>query len=178
MKKVGTGEATAVSDPGTDISITIGIPDEMINKDAAVSREYVIIRLHVDASGSEVDTLHGNFDESKQEFTFVTDRFSTYALTYIDTVKTTEALTTASSGDDDVTDDDTTGASSTGTLVASENKGNTSPSAANAANAANSASADVGASSPKTADTANIPAMAALMAVALLGVKAGYVRRK
>jgi hypothetical protein len=35
--------------------------------------------------------------------------------------------------------------------------------------------------SPKTADTANIPAMAALMAVAgmiLLGVKAGYVRRR
>jgi hypothetical protein len=66
MKKVGTGEATAVSDPGTDISITIGIPDEMINKNAAVSREYVIIRLHVDAAGSEVDTLHGDFDEAKQ----------------------------------------------------------------------------------------------------------------
>jgi hypothetical protein len=188
MKKVGTGEATAVSDPGTDISITIGIPDEMINKNAAVSREYVIIRLHVDAAGSEVDTLHGDFDEAKQEFTFVTDRFSTYALTYIDTAKTTEAEkptgenpTTAPSGGDDDTDltDDAAETSSTGTLVASENKGNTSTSAANTANAA---SADVGASSPKTADTANIPAMAALMALAgimaLIGVKNRHTMRR
>jgi hypothetical protein len=145
----------------------------MINKNAAVSREYVIIRLHVDAAGSEVDTLHGDFDEAKQEFTFVTNKFSTYALTYIDTAKTTEAPTTAPSenpttapsGDDDDTDltDDAAETSSTGTLVASENKGNTSTSGANATN---TASADIGASSPKTADTANIPAMAALMAVA------------
>jgi hypothetical protein len=159
----------------------------MINKNAAVSREYVIIRLHVDAAGSEVDTLHGDFDEAKQEFTFVTDRFSTYALTYIDTAKTTEATapsenpTTAPSGDDDDTDltDDAAETSSTGTLVASENKGNTST---GAAYAANTASADVGASSPKTADTANVPAMATLMALAgcmaLIGVKAGHTRRR
>jgi hypothetical protein len=74
--------------------------------------------------------------------------------------------------------DDAAETSSTGTLVASENKGNTST---GAANATNTASADVGASSPKTADTANIPAMAALMIFAgmiLLGVKNRHMRRE
>jgi hypothetical protein len=197
MKKVGSRPATAVSNPGTDISITIDIPDDMLNSNTSVKRTYVVIRLHIEGTTREVTPLYGNFDDKTNQFTFATDRFSTYALTYIDTESATVATepsaspnpekptsenpTTATSGYDDDTDltDDAAETSSTGTLVASENKGNTST---GAAYAANTASADVGASSPKTADTANVPAMATLMALAgcmaLIGVKAGHTRRR
>jgi hypothetical protein len=185
FKQIGDEAAEQITEPGMKIKITLDMPDELLNKNSNEVRKYWIIKFH----DGKTEVIQGTFDEATKKFTFETDQFSTYAIAYTDTVKTTEAPenpttapsenpTTAPSGDDDDTDDDTAVASSTGTLVASENRGNTSTGAANATNTANSTSADVGASSPKTADTANIPAMAALMAVALLGVKAGYVRRK
>jgi hypothetical protein len=185
FKQIGDEAAEQITEPGMKIKITLDMPDELLNKNSNEVRKYWIIKFH----DGKTEVIQGTFDEATKKFTFETDQFSTYAIAYTDTVKTTEAPenpttapsenpTTAPSGDDDDTDDDTAVASSTGTLVASENRGNTSTGAANATNTANSTSADVGASSPKTADTANIPAMAALMALALLGVKAGYMRRR
>jgi hypothetical protein len=176
FKQIGDETAVKITEPGMKIKITLDMPDELLNTNSNEVRKYWIIKLH----DGKTDVINGTFDEENKKFTFETDGFSTYAIAYTDTVKTAEAEkptgenptkapsetpTTAPSGDDDDTDltDDAAETSSTGTLVASENKGNTST---GAANATNTASADVGASSPKTADTANIPAMAALMALA------------
>jgi hypothetical protein len=92
------------------IKVTVELPSNLINRNANVSRRYVVIRLH----DGVVTTLETTFDSTTNKLAFSTDRFSTYAIAYTD-----EAV---------------------GSLVTS--------------------------GSPKTGDTANIPAMLALMAVA------------
>lgn len=74
-----------ISTPGCNISISIVIPDALLNHDSLMVRDYKIIRLH----GDEVATINGQFDESTKEFTFETDLFSTYAIAYTDTPKNT-----------------------------------------------------------------------------------------
>ena len=83
FKKVGdTGNKEKISEPGIDIEVTIKIPDELLRHDRSMIREYQIIRLHA----GNVDIIRdGTFDESTNEFTFKTDKFSTYAIAYKDT---------------------------------------------------------------------------------------------
>ena len=66
--------------PGVDIEITILIPEELLNHDKTIVREYKIIRLH----DGKADPISGVFDEETGTFTFKTDRFSTYAIAYGD----------------------------------------------------------------------------------------------
>ncbi len=56
------------------------IPDELLNHDKAMVREYKIIRLHE----GEVDVISGTFDAATGEFSFESDKFSTYAIAYND----------------------------------------------------------------------------------------------
>ncbi|MBO4997630.1 MAG: Ig-like domain-containing protein [Lachnospira sp.] len=65
------------------VSVTIVIPESIRNKDVLMIRNYQIIRLH----DGKTDILEGTYKEESAEFTFRTDRFSTYALVYRDTVK-------------------------------------------------------------------------------------------
>ena len=87
FKKVGLSDTEQIHRPGTSMNVTIKIPEELINHDASMLREYKIIRLHVDevTGESSVDVLSGTFDEKNSAFTFTTDRFSTYAIAYKDT---------------------------------------------------------------------------------------------
>ena len=80
FKQVGTNERTPVPEPGIAIKITITIPDELLNSDGTISREYQIIRLHE----GQVDVISGTFDSATGEFTFESDKFSTYAIVYKD----------------------------------------------------------------------------------------------
>ena len=91
FKQVGTGETTPIHEPGIEIGVTIKIPDELINTDKTYEREYKIIRLHTDVSTGEslVDILDGIFDKLTGEFTFRTDKFSTYAIAYTDRIVVT-----------------------------------------------------------------------------------------
>ena len=75
-----------VPTPGVDIEITILIPEELLNQDVTIEREYVIIRLHAGVA----DPLYGEFDAETGTFTFKTDRFSTYAIAYADAPATGE----------------------------------------------------------------------------------------
>lgn len=93
FKQVGNGKKTEITEPGVDIKITITIPEELLNQDKTITREYKIIRLHED----EVDVISGTFDPATGEFSFETDRFSTYAIVYDDVPV---------DDDDDTTDDD------------------------------------------------------------------------
>lgn len=84
FKQVGTGKKEEISEPGVAIKITIAIPEELLNKDKKVEREYKIIRLHTVGNVSEVDVISGEFNAETGEFSFETNKFSTYAIVYSD----------------------------------------------------------------------------------------------
>ena len=80
FKQVGVSEATKVSEPGFPISVSIVIPESLINKNPDIERQYMIMRNH----NGEVTLIDGEFNVATSEFTFMTDRFSTYAIVYRD----------------------------------------------------------------------------------------------
>ena len=80
FKQVGAATAETVHDPGIDIKVTIEIPSSMLVKEAGVVRKYRIVRLH----DEEAVAISGTFNSATNEFTFSTDKFSTYAIVYSD----------------------------------------------------------------------------------------------
>jgi len=87
FKKVGNDRPSKISEPGENITISITVPLNLINTDALISREYRIIRIH----NGVAEILNGTFNADSSTFTFETDGFSTYVLTYQDTKLTTPA---------------------------------------------------------------------------------------
>ena len=79
-KKVGNGTETKITETNKKISISIEVPVELRNTDLTKSRTYQIVRIH----DGEVTVIKGTYDSIKGLFTFETDRFSTYALTFVD----------------------------------------------------------------------------------------------
>ena len=85
FKQVGTNQ-TQVKETKGAVTITITIPENLINTDASVTRTYKIIRVHEDENGNLItDVIEGIFNSEDNSFTFETDKFSTYALVYADT---------------------------------------------------------------------------------------------
>ena len=84
FKQVGNGIVKEIREPGVAIKITIKLPTELINTDATITREYKLIRTHEGQNKVEVDIIDGTFDPATGEFTFKTDKFSTYAIVYKD----------------------------------------------------------------------------------------------
>jgi hypothetical protein len=80
-KQVGSQEQTKVTETNSKISISIEVPEELWNKDVTKNRAFYVVRIH----DGEVTRIDGSYDADKNLFTFETDRFSTYALTYQDT---------------------------------------------------------------------------------------------
>lgn len=70
-----------ISEPGAKIRLTIRIPDELVNTDSTISREYFILRMH----DGELTVLNGSFDKDTREYTFEIDKFSDYAIVCKDT---------------------------------------------------------------------------------------------
>lgn len=81
FKQVGNDNAQTVSEPGMDIEITISIPQSLLNTDTTKTRTYQLLRYH---EGEGVTVIDGTFSNGK--FTFTTNKFSTYAIIYKDTV--------------------------------------------------------------------------------------------
>ncbi len=81
FKQVDGGEKTQIKEPGAKIKITIRIPDELLNHQSNTIRDYKIIRMH----NGQAEVLSGTFNSTTKEFTFETDKFSTYAISYKDT---------------------------------------------------------------------------------------------
>ena len=85
FKQVGDNAETQVSETNSDVTITITIPEELINTDASVTRTYKIIRIHEGEGGQLItDVIEGVFNPEDNSFTFRSDKFSTYALVYVD----------------------------------------------------------------------------------------------
>ena len=83
FKQIDGETKKQVTQTNTPIQITIVIPDNLINHKASMVRNYEIIRLH----NSEVSTITGNFNSTTNEFSFATNKFSTYAIAYADKPK-------------------------------------------------------------------------------------------
>ncbi len=92
FKEVTTEEAgetstkeTKITETNDKVTITIEIPEDLLNSDENVIRKYRIVRVHDDGSGNlETAIIGGTFDAEKGTFTFETDKFSTYVLAYSD----------------------------------------------------------------------------------------------
>ena len=76
-----------ITDPGINMNIRIKIPDKMINNQPYTIRDYKILRLHKDSATNQatLDILDSVFNNSTNELTFKSDKFSIYVLTYKDT---------------------------------------------------------------------------------------------
>ena len=80
--QVGDRERMEICEPGSRILITIRLSEELLNHDNSISREYKILRLH----NGDVTVLEAFLHEATDELSFETDKFSTYAIVYSDTV--------------------------------------------------------------------------------------------
>ncbi|MDD6157314.1 MAG: glycosyl hydrolase 53 family protein [Lachnospiraceae bacterium] len=101
IKQIGSDPAKNITELDEPIRITIVIPEDLINTVPNTTRTYAIVRVHVDEVTGETSTelIPGSFDPSTNEFTFETDRFSTYAIVYKDTVPPSTSGQTPSSGE-------------------------------------------------------------------------------
>jgi len=77
----GSTVKTQVTETNDHVTISIVVPDELINTDPNVTRVYSIVRVH--AGWAEI--IYGEFDPATKTLTFQTNKFSTYALAYSDT---------------------------------------------------------------------------------------------
>ena len=68
---------------GELLTISVRVPDEMINTDETIIRQYFVIRNH----NGVVDILDAQFDAETHMLTFETNQFSDYAIAYKDSSK-------------------------------------------------------------------------------------------
>lgn len=146
-KKVGSKSASKVTNINSPVTVTVTIPEELRSR----SREFVIMRVHKGA----VSVLEDQ-DSATNTVTFMTDRFSTYALAY----KTVSASSVA------------------GNSTKSSTRSNTASSVDNASSRL-LGSADPVDASPETGDTAPLVPVSITFIVALAGIIVTMaVRRK
>ncbi|MGN0638888.1 MAG: InlB B-repeat-containing protein [Huintestinicola sp.] len=81
LKKIGALE-TAIHNTNAPITITFEMPASLINTDTNVTRAYYIIRVH----DGKADILDCTFDPATGNAGFMTDKFSSYAIAFKDTV--------------------------------------------------------------------------------------------
>ena len=93
VTKDGVSKKSQITEPGTDIEISVSLPESLIQKDSTISRAYKIIRLH----DGIVDSFDAEFDKETGTLKFVTDRFSTYAIAFTDTQLATNITLTPDS---------------------------------------------------------------------------------
>ncbi len=95
IKTIGD-DATLVTNTNGKIKISFKLPQRYINTDGTMSREFVIIRIH-DGVKTKIDCT---YNPKTQMITFETDKFSTYALAYQDTlINATNIATSPETGD-------------------------------------------------------------------------------
>lgn len=77
---MGDNDLRAVTNTNGELKITFEMPEKLINTDTSVTREYSIIRVH----SGEAEILDCEYDKTTAKGSFVTDKFSTYAIAYND----------------------------------------------------------------------------------------------
>ena len=82
-------ETTQITETNGKVTITIVVPDELINTAPSITRIYRIVRVH----DGWAEIIEATFDPATKTLTFQTDKFSTYALAYNDTAVVTYTVT-------------------------------------------------------------------------------------
>lgn len=88
------GSDVALSETGTPVQFTVALDDSFINTNNTVDRTYQVVRINE----GKVDVLPATFDPETKTITFESDKFSTYALMYTDTPKTSKTPVTSDDG--------------------------------------------------------------------------------
>lgn len=137
------------------LTVSVVVPDALINMNSAVNRTYCIVRNHDGA----ITVLDAAFDAASKTLTFKTDRFSDYAIAYKDT------------------------AVPSGSNPSSNNSSNDSETKKNEVAAPTPASASTSKPStitamPQTGDTSNPTLYVVLLVASLLGLAVVFVCKK
>lgn len=82
---IQVGDTQNITETKSEISVGVKVPDEYINTDGGINREYWVVRLHYSDTGVATDVLPATFDSVTKMLTFKTNKFSLYAIAYKDT---------------------------------------------------------------------------------------------
>ena len=140
------------------LTISVAVPDALINTNSAVNRTYCIVRNHE----GTITVLDAAFDAASKTLTFKTDRFSDYAIAYKDTA-------VPSSGSNP---------SSNNSSNDSETKKNEVAAPTPAPTPASTSKPSTITAMPQTGDTSNPTLYVVLLVASLLGLAVVFVCKK
>ena len=140
------------------LTISVAVPDALINTNSAVNRTYCIVRNHDGA----ITVLDAAFDAASKTLTFKTDRFSDYAIAYKDTA-------VPSSGSNPGSNNSSNG---------SETKKNEVAAPTPAPTPASTSKPSTITAMPQTGDTSNPTLYVVLLVASLLGLAVVFVCKK
>ena len=146
------------------LTISVVVPDALINTNSAVNRTYCIVRNHE----GTITVLDAAFDAANKTLTFKTDRFSDYAIAYKDTaVPSSGSNPGSNSGSNNSSND-------------SETKKNevTAPTPTPTPTPASTSKPSTITAAPQTGDTSNPTLYVVLLVASLLGLAVVFVCKK
>ena len=82
MKQIDSGIPGNITETNASVTITLEVPDSLINSNASITRRYMMIRVH--GGGAVTKVLPCTYDATSKTVSFETDKFSTYVLIYSD----------------------------------------------------------------------------------------------
>ncbi len=118
FKKVGSNDATKVTETNGKIKASIVIPKKLRKS----GRTFEIIRVH----NGKAATITGKYTKKTHLFTFETDKFSTYAIAYKDAASSTDSESTDSSSSATTSTTTTASTGSTATTATAPKTGDAS----------------------------------------------------
>ena len=140
------------------LTISVAVPDALINTNSAVNRTYCIVRNHK----GTMDVLDTAFDAASKTLTFKSDRFSIYAIAYKDTAVPSSG---SNPGSNNSSND-------------SENKKNEVAAPTPAPTPASTSKPSTITAMPQTGDTSNPTLYVVLLVASLLGLAVVFVCKK
>ena len=140
------------------LTISVAVPDALINTNSAVNRTYCIVRNHE----GTITVLDAAFDAANKTLTFKTDRFSDYAIAYKDTA-------VPSSGSNPGSNNSSNG---------SETKKNEVAAPTPTPTPASTSKPSTITAMPQTGDTSNPTLYVVLLVASLLGLAVVFVCKK
>ena len=82
MKQIDSAIPGNITETNAPVTITLEVPDSLINSNASITRTYMMIRVH--GGGAVTNVLPCTYDAASKTVSFETDKFSTYVLIYSD----------------------------------------------------------------------------------------------
>lgn len=85
------GDKLKLGYTGAPVTVSVDVPENFIVAPEGYNRTYTVFRLH----DGKVEELETSYDSTTGKITFVTDKFSTYAIAYSDTKKDSKTPATS-----------------------------------------------------------------------------------